>query len=66
MKNLVYCVMEGPGYPEGTPSGVFSTLEQAKNYINAQNDGIGYCIYIYSLDKEGYESALNHLGDKLK
>lgn len=66
MNNLAYCVMEGKDYPEGSPMGIFSTLEQAKNYLNAKKDGTDYCIYIYFLDKEGYESVLNHLGDKLK
>ena len=62
----VYCVMEGEAYPEGSPDGVFETLEDAKNYVLYKVDRPeDKSIYEYTLNRDGYEKVFDCLGRKI-
>ena len=66
MSEFVYCVMEG-GYPEGTPDGLFKTLEGAIRYIKTKRySSTDSAIYRYTLDKEGYNLVLDFSGEEIK
>lgn len=69
----VYCVMEGPDFPEGAPNGIFESLDEAINFINNVVEidfPSGWkgstCIYRYTLGENGYEVIFNNLGDVIQ
>ena len=73
MSQKVYCVMEGQDYPEGSPYGIFATIEEAKNFIDKNVESPLHlkwreetCIYRYTLGGDGYEAILNYLGEEIK
>jgi hypothetical protein len=62
----VYCVLEGESYPEGCPDGIFETIEDAKRHIEIRvQNPKSMCIYEYTLNRDGYESVFNYLGEKI-
>ena len=62
----VYCVIDGESYTEGAPDGIFESLEDAKNYILIKVDNPETKrIYEYTLNRDGYESVFNNLGEKI-
>ena len=73
MSQKVYCVIEGEPYPEGSPYGIFETIEEARNFIDKIVESplhlkwreIIY-IYRYTLGGDGYEAVLNYLGEEIK
>ena len=73
MNQKVYCVMEGEGYPEGAPYGIFATIEEARSFIDKNVESplhlkwreITY-IYRYTLGGDGYEAVLNYLGEEMR
>ena len=73
MNQKVYCVIEGEPYPEGSPYGIFATIEEARSFIDKNVESplhlkwreVMY-IYRYTLGGDGYEAVLNYLGEEIK
>ena len=73
MNQKVYCVIEGEPYPEGSPYGIFATIEEARSFIDKNVESplhlkwreVMY-IYRYTLGGDGYEAVLNYLGEEMK
>ena len=73
MNQKVYCVIEGEPYPEGSPYGIFATIEEARSFIDKNVESplhlkwreVMY-IYRYTLGGDGYEAILNYLGEEIK
>lgn len=54
MSSYVYCVLDGPQYPEGAPDAMFVSLEEAKEYIKRETYiPENHCIYKYPLGGGG-------------
>ena len=69
----VYCVMEGPDFPEGAPYAIFENFDEAVNFINKTLEANfpdqwkgSACIYRYSLGEKGHEVIFNNLGDVIQ
>lgn len=67
MSSYIYCVLDGPQYPEGAPDAMFVSLEEAKEYIKRETYiPENHCIYKYPLGGGGYEEVLNYIGEAVK
>lgn len=62
--NKVYCVMDGPYYPEGCPLGIFDTLVKSKKFIETLATPEDHLIFEFNVNSMdiGYIYCYNYLG----